>query len=64
MVLALHVVTIGHETVMAKTTFFGGSRVSPDAKPFDYSHDYYYQEELQAQQSTAPDQVSRKCIII
>jgi selenocysteine-specific elongation factor len=38
-------ITIGHDTVMAKTSFFGTDVQSPPGV-FDYSLDYLYQNEL------------------
>ena len=38
---------MGHETVMAKTTFFGSSEgLSDDNKSFDFTREYPYQEQL------------------
>ena len=38
---------MGHETVMAKTTFFGSSEGLPDdSKSFDFTREYPYQEQL------------------
>ena len=38
---------MGHETVMAKTTFFGSSEGLPDdSKSFDFTKEYPYQEQL------------------
>uniref|UniRef100_A0A1X7VU89 Selenocysteine-specific elongation factor n=1 Tax=Amphimedon queenslandica TaxID=400682 RepID=A0A1X7VU89_AMPQE len=46
----LHV-TIGHETIMAKTTFFGSTDSPSDASPsFNYGQEYSYQEELESNQ--------------
>lgn len=42
-------VTIGHETVMAKTTYFGVNSPVSDSR-FDNSLDYTYQDELYGQQ--------------
>ena len=40
-------VTIGHETIMAKTTFFGSDVVPPaDGAGFDFSREFPYQETL------------------
>lgn len=39
-------VTIGHETVMAKTTFFGSEQPPSSANVFDFSCNYPFQEQL------------------
>lgn len=41
-----HTVTIGHETVMAKATFFSTSESIPNDLTFDLSKDYSYAEAL------------------
>ncbi len=40
------IVTIGHETVMAKTTFFGSEAPEGEAGGFDFSRDYPHQNQL------------------
>ena len=40
------VVTIGHETVMAKTTFFGCEQPPSSANTFDVSRSYLFQEQM------------------
>ena len=38
---------MGHETVMAKTTFFGSSEgLADDGKSFDFTKEYPFQEQL------------------
>lgn len=45
--ILVSIVTMGHETVMAKTTFFGSSEgLSDDNKSFDFTREYPYQEQL------------------
>ena len=39
-------VTTGHETVMAKTTFFSTLGDLADSEGFDFTRDYPYQEQL------------------
>ncbi len=40
------IVTIGHETVMVKTTFFGSEALEGEAGGFDFSRDYSHQDQL------------------
>ena len=40
------IVSIGHETVMARTTFFGTNIASVAENRFDFSQEYLYQKEL------------------
>ena len=39
-------VTVGHETLMARTTFFASDAPSSDPALFDLSCDYHYQDVL------------------
>ena len=44
--LFISVVTTGHETVMAKTTFFGSPGALANGGGFDFTREYPYQEQL------------------
>lgn len=44
--LFISIVTTGHETVMAKTTFFGSPGGLANGGGFDFTREYPYQEQL------------------
>lgn len=44
--LFISIVTTGHETVMAKTTFFGSPGALANGGGFDFTREYPYQEQL------------------
>ena len=45
-VYCTHAVTVGHETVMAKVTFFSCQESAVPESNFDFSREYPYQDEL------------------
>ncbi len=54
-------ITVGHETVMGKATFFGLHVDSPpyDTAAFDFSREYMYQEELITSKSASQEAVPK-----
>ena len=57
------IVTMGHETVMAKTTFFGSSEdLANDGKSFDFTREYPFQEQLLDVGNTLSVKVTSICV--